>query len=119
MAAGKREIEALRLEREELETALLFSEMKRVSSTSSREFVEANLNQLRAKTAALLARQHRQAAEDENKQLKRKLQLYLTQSEALRTTLATAASIPGALRVEINTHYKLRFSGARRVSWAC
>ncbi|KAG6618318.1 uncharacterized protein IUM83_01307 [Phytophthora cinnamomi] len=107
----KREIEALRHEREELETRLLFSEMKRVTATCSPEFISVDLGQLRAKTSALLARQRRRAAEDENQRLKAKVHKYINQRETLMTTLATADLVSGALRVEMGAGHKLRFSG--------
>lgn len=79
--------------------------MGQTASISSRAFVEASLRQLRAKTTALLAKQRRQAAEDENERLK----ACVNQFEAFRATLAAAESVSGALQAEMNAAYTLRF----------
>lgn len=83
-------------------------------------FIEMNCHQTRAKADALVSKRRREAAEDENKRLKKQVQGCLKQCEAFRTTLSSAdiqtstlvhsAMAPStALRVELVAGRSLRF----------
>ncbi|KAF4035711.1 hypothetical protein GN244_ATG12199 [Phytophthora infestans] len=103
----KQELELLRQQTQAMETRVVYLQMKKTSPSDNSHF----FNLQKEKTSALVEKQRCILAQNENMQLRSKLQYYMRQYEALQLAMATGEYqlkelqrvLSGTLRVELGT----------------